>query len=479
MANGKLDPNFIAAPFYGESSYDPIQEMKQAKATLSQVAFQRRKQQEAEMQKGLDRFDEVDIKSWEDQKGFDEISSELNELRSQWVDVAAKGMNLIRPENIGEQKLSKAFNQKLLEIKQKNDVWQRNKERVDEYRKIIETQKQKPINEQTIDWAEGAKKLDEYFTAEGDVMKRSKLLENMFITRFQPADIGKYFAGKFNSLIQGTDVRPDDIQFDPATGKTTITHREYTSSKRIDAAINKVAFDVRNAPEDIKVSTQKAYEIDKQEGESLEDWIRRRYLPEYSSKTRTTIRGGSGKGGLNFSFLGKNVNMKAGMEKKTPIVYGVGAAGRTYQAPWEFDSKETFRIPLGARGASRFYGNEWVPIEGGGDLEGNLLFYDSNRDEFLFRLTQSSDYPYARNNETIAVPRKNLGDRVNELPVEVDGVVKQFVDVFGQTEMKYKSIGGKDYRTPGETPKVEKKGIGGKEYNSQTPYIPGKTGQNK
>jgi hypothetical protein len=478
MANGKLDPNFIAAPFYGESSYDPIQEMKQAKATLSQVAFQRRKQQEAEMQKGLDRFDEVDIKSWEDQKGFDEISNELNELRSQWVDVASKGMNLIRPENIGEQKLSKAFNQKLLEIKQKNDVWQRNKAAVDEYKKVIETQKQKPINEQTVDWAESAKKLEKYFTSEGNVLERSKILQgNLLMNKFQPADIGKYFATQFDNLIKGTDVRPDDIQFDPATGKTTITHREYTSSKRIDAAINKAASNVRSAPEDIRISTEKAYEVEKREGETLEDWIRRRFLPEYASKERTTVRGGSGKGGLNFSFLGKNVNMNAGMEKKTPIVYGVGAAGRTYQAPWEFDSKETFRIPLGARGASRFYGDEWEPIEGGGDLEGNLLFYDAERDEFLFRLTQSSDFPYARNNETIAVPRKNLGDRVNELPIEVDGVIKQFKDVFGQAEIKYKSIGGKDFRTPGETPKTEKRGIGGKEYKSEAPYIPGKTGR--
>ncbi|MFA5355764.1 MAG: hypothetical protein WC302_03515 [Candidatus Paceibacterota bacterium] len=478
MANGKLDPNFIAAPFYGESSYDPIQEMKQAKATLSQVAFQRRKQQETEMQKGLDRFDEVDIKSWEDQKGFDEISNELNELRSQWVDVAAKGMNLIRPENIGEQKLSKAFNQKLLEIKQKNDVWQRNKAAVDEYKKVIEVQKQKPLNDQTVDWAESAKRLEKYFTSEGNVLERSKILQgNLLMNKFQPADIGKYFATQFDNLIKGTDVRPDDIQFDPATGKTTITHREYTSAKRIDAAINKAASNVRSAPEDIRVSTEKAYEVEKREGETLEDWIRRRFLPEYASKERTTVRGGSGKGGLNFSFLGQSVNMKAGMEKKTPLIYGTGAAGRTYQAPWEFDSNVTFRIPIGAKGSSRFYGDEWEPMEGGGDLEGTLEFYDAERDEFLFRLTQSSDFPYARNNETIAVPRKNLGDRVDELKVEVDGVVKDFKDVFGQAELKYKSIGGKDFRTPGETPKVERKGIGGKEYKSETPYIPGKTGR--
>jgi len=478
MANGKLDPNFIAAPFYGESSYDPIQEMKQAKATLSQVAFQRRKQQEAEMQKGLDRFDEVDIKSWEDQKGFDEISNELNELRSQWVDVAAKGMNLIRPENIGEQKLSKAFNQKLLEIKQKNDVWQRNKAAVDEYKKIIEVQKQKPLNDQTVDWAESAKRLEKYFTSEGNVLERSKILQgNLLMNKFQPADIGKYFATQFDNLIKGTDVHPDDIQFDPATGKTTITHREYTSTKRIDAAINKAASNVRSAPEDIRISTEKAYAVEKKEGETLEDWIRRRFLPEYASKERTTVRGGSGKGGLNFSFLGQSVNMKAGMEKKTPLIYGTGAAGRTYQAPWEFDSNTTFRIPIGAKGASRFYGDEWEPMEGGGDLEGTLEFYDAQRDEFLFRLTQSSDFPYARNNETIAVPRKNLGDRVDELPVEVDGVIKRFKDVFGDTEPQYKSIGGKDFRTPGEIPRVEKKGVGGKEYGKPDVYIPGKTGR--
>lgn len=474
MANGKLDPNFIAAPFYGESSYDPIQEMKQAKAMQSQVSFQRRKQQEAEMQKGLERFDEVDIKSWEDQQGFDEISNELNELRSQWIDVSAKGMNLVRPENIGEQKLSKAFNQKLLEIKQKNDVWQRNKAAVDEYKKILDVQKQKNVNDQTVDWAESAKKLDKYFTSKGSVLERSKLLPNLLINKFQPADIGKYFATQFDNFIKGTDVRPEDISFDPATGKTTISHREYTSSKRIDSAINKAAYAVRNAPEDIRISTEKAYEVEKQEGETLEDWIRRRFLPDYATKIRTTIRGGS-KGGMSINFLGKQVDMKAGMERKDPLPYG----DRTYQAPWEFDSKDVFRIPIGTRGSTIFTGSTWEPYEGGGDVEGNLLFYDSNRDEFIFRTTQAGLAPYTMNNMTIAVPRKNLGDRVDELPVEADGIVKKFVEMFGPSEVKFRSIGGKDFRTPGEAPKVEQKGIGGKEYKSQEPYIPGKTGRNK
>lgn len=464
MANGKLDPNFIAAPFYGESSYDPIQEMKQAKATLSQVAFQRRKQQEAEMQKGLERFDEVDIKSWEDQQGFDEISNELNELRSQWIDVSTKGMNLVRPENIGEQKLAKAFNQKLLEIKQKNDVWQRNKAAVDEYKKILDVQKQKNINDQTVDWAESAKKLDEYFTDKGSIMERSKKLQNLLINKFQMADLGKFYGDIFNNLIKGTDVRPEDISFDPATGKTTISHRTYTSDKRINAAINKAAYMGLNSREDIKISTQKAYEVDKQEGETLEDFIRRRFLPEYATQIRTTTKGGE-KGGMSINFLGRQVTMKAGMQRKDPLPYG----DRTYQAPWEFDSKNAFRIPIGAKGSTIFTGSSWEPYEGGGDVEGNLLFYDSNRDEFVFRTTQAGLAPYTMNNMTIAVPRKNLGDRVDELPVEVDGVVKKFVEVFGPSEVKYKSFMGIDLRTPEKTPTVEKKTLGGMEINSSNP----------
>jgi hypothetical protein len=444
--------------------------MKQAKAMQSQVSFQRRRQQEAEMQKGLEKFDEVDIKSWEDQQGFDEISNELNELRSQWIDVSAKGMNLVRPENIGEQKLSKAFNQKLLEIKQKNDVWQRNKAAVDEYRKILDVQKQKNVNDQTVDWAESAKKLDKYFTSKGSVLERSKLIPNLLINKFQPADIGKYFSAQFNSLIQGTDVTQSDIQFDPATGRTTISHREYTSSKRIDSAINKAAYAVRNAPEDIRISTEKAYEVDKREDETLEDWIRRRFLPEYSSKTRVTTKGGA-KGGMSINFLGKQVDMKAGMQRKDPLPYG----DRIYQSPWEFDSKEVFRIPIGARGSSRFYVNKWEPMEGGGDLEGNLLFYDPNRDEFLFRLTQASNYPYAENNETIAVPRRNLGDRVNDLPMEGDGVIMKFKDMFGTGETGAKSLNGVEYGTPNETPVVSnKQSLNAKEYEKTKPLIPKK-----
>jgi len=217
----------------------------------------------------------------------------------------------------------------------------------------------------------------------------------------------------------------------------------------------------------MQAAIEREYKDDEDNVKTKEEWIRDRFLPAYPTKKETKIVGGrSGKQGVGVKFLGRQTTMEPGMLRRDPIVYGLGETARVYQSPYEFYSKEIFTVPTGARGTTFFDGRDWRPVEGGRDVEARLSFYDSNRDEFVFRTTGSSDFPWTKPDMTFAIPRRNIGDRADELPIDVDGVIKQFKDVFGMSDKSVKTIGGKDFRVN----PVEKKAIGGKSWTP--PYIP-------
>jgi len=459
----KIDPAFQAAPFYGQSSYDPIEAVKNAKEMRYKQALIQRKEADVNMEKGLKNL-AMEIKGWDDQKGFEEISGELEDLRSRYVELGSKGLNLYNPKSFAEQRLAREFNTRVSKLQQKHDVWQQAKEKVETARQIIEKQLQMPEEERTIDVELQKQAIEDYKNTEGGILDRNAKLDSLIKTKARPIDIGVWFAGQYKQLISGLDKHPEAINTDPVTGRTTIKTVEGVDEKRIEEATRKIARNIKSLPRNMQAAIEREYKDDEDNVKTKEEWIRERFLPAYPTKKETRISGGrSGGAGLGINFLGRKTTMEPGMLRRDPIPYG----DRTYQSPYEFTSKDAFTIPIGTRGSSYFFGNSWQPIEGGGDIEGNLRFYDSNRDEFVFRTTQTGFAPFTQNNMTIAVPRRNLGDRADELPIEVDGVIKQFKDVFGPSDKSVKTIGGKDYRV---TP-VKNKTVGGKDYG-MTPYIP-------
>ena len=466
----KIDPAFVSAPYYGGSSYDPIQAVKEIKATNNQSGLARQKKLQEDTEKGLKELT-MDIKGWSDQQGSDEITKELEETQAKYVELGTQGMNLYRPNSMAERKVAKAFRTKMNDLKQKHAVWQEEKMIAEAAEKFYRDQEQLPQEEQTADFEAGIKAMEDWKSTEGGILERRKKMKGLIVTKARPEDIGAYFDKQIGIALPGLDANQDNVSTDPTTGQTTIKGWAGMDATRLEAGIKKVVNGIKNAPDNIQNAINNAYE--KAKGETVlskDEWVRENFVPLYPEKTTTSIRGGSGGGGIELNFLGKKTTMKPGTLQTNPRTYGSGDEGRTYTSYYEFDTDDVFTIPLGKSGASTWVTNAWLPAEGGGDVEGKLLFYDSNRDEFVFRTTQASIFPFSTNNQTVAVPRANLGDQVDELPIEVDGVTKKLKDVYGSGP-EVKMIGGVDYRD-NTLSKGKSKTIGDKSYLE--PYIPGK-----
>jgi hypothetical protein len=296
-----LDPGFIAAPYFGDSSYDPIEAVRRAKLTRYQAAYTKKKKLETDMEKGLKDLT-FEMKGWDDQQGFDEISKELENLRARYVELGSKGMNIARPNSLAEQKLSKGFQTALLNLKQKHDIWQVEKQRVDEATKIVQQELTKPEEERDIDTQATLEAIKDWKNTKGGVTERSEKVNDLIVGKARPADIGVYFANQFKAFLPGTDKFPTQVAVDKTTGKVTISTWEGVDPKRATEAVNKIVNNIKYAKPNIRNAIDKAYEVDKANTLlSKEEWIKENFLPTSPIKKETRITGGKS-GDLNIGY---------------------------------------------------------------------------------------------------------------------------------------------------------------------------------
>ena len=299
MAKAKLDPAFMAAPYYGDSSYDPIEAVKAVKLSEHQGAAARQKKQADDMDKGLEKIS-LDIKGWDEEQGFEEISGELESLRSQYIDLGTQGLNLAKPSNRAEQKIAKAINSRMSEIKNKHDVWQEQKQRVDEATKIIQSQLQKPEDERDIDTEATYEAIRQWKETPGGILDRSKGLDSLIVGKARPVDVGKYFQDTIPKYVPGTDKWVKSWEYDQTTGKFIKETAEGVDPKRAKEGILKA---YKNAKPNIKNAVDRMFQEDPERGVlNKEEWLVKTFGPEYPEKVDKTAGGGSGSLGLSVGF---------------------------------------------------------------------------------------------------------------------------------------------------------------------------------
>jgi len=291
----KLDPGFIAAPYYGKSSYDPVEAVKNIKLTEYQDAAVKQKKQADDMEKGLKDLS-MEIKGWNDQQGFDEISGELENLRAKYVEYGNKGLNLARPGDIAEQKVGKAFHTELTKLKQKHDVWQEEKQRVDEATKIVQDQLKKPEEERDIDTEATLQGIRDWKETKGGVLERADKVNSIIVSKARPADVGKYVMDNIGKMVPGLDKEVKSWNWDATTNKFSKVTETGMSEPRLLSGMGKL---LKNAPLNVKNAIEKEYQADPEKGVlSKEEWFRKRYAPEYpTQQDRTMTGGGTGTGG--------------------------------------------------------------------------------------------------------------------------------------------------------------------------------------
>jgi len=294
MANGKIDPGFQAAPYFGPSSYDPVQAVQRVRLERLQYGQALNEQKQKDQEKGLAELN-MEIKGWEDQQGFEEISKDLESLRSEYVDLGQKGANLYDPKSSTEQKISKAFRTKLAAIKQKHDVWQQEKATIGDVEKIINQQLAKPEDQRDIDVQATQANIKKWMETPGGVTERSPLSKELIVGKARPVDAGKYFQAAIPKFVPGTDEIVRRSIVDETTGKWQKTTWEGVDPVRARKGVVKA---YETAPLNVKNAVDKMYAEDPDKGVmSKEDWLVSTYGPEYPEKKRTE-QGVSGTQGM-------------------------------------------------------------------------------------------------------------------------------------------------------------------------------------
>jgi hypothetical protein len=180
----------------------------------------------------------------------------------------------------------------------------------------------------------------------------------------------------------------------------------------------------RAAPEKIK----NAVKIYKNQNTDLniatdEDAFVAQHMPQYQEKLIKKVSGAGG--GLNFNFLGTKAAIVPGELQNNELKLGE----RTYGERYQLDSKPIYKVPTGG-GMMQDEDMKWNPIEVPGYAEANLMFYDPNKDELVFRTTSSSQTPGIEANITFSVPRKNVKDAESypiKLPNGKQGTLKDIL----------------------------------------------------
>ncbi len=441
------DPAFQAAVVLdssaigtGGSSYD--RSMNKLKLQQTQE-----KEKRETIEKGLADLG-VDLKGWEDQAGFKEIMSDHQAVIDAYLELSKGGLNLVAPKTEQEITAFKAIQDAHKKIVQKVDTWDRNKKQVDAIAMLQQQDLARDPSEQKIDHEKTNANIQNQLGTKG-VLDREMNLSKLLVYKPDIGDVVKYTKEYADFMPKPTQVT--ESYTDPVTGQQGTRLTQKLTPEQVKETEEKLKTRYRTAPDNIKEAVKQQKAKDKTlDVLTDEEYYVAMFSPEYNEKMSNKLSGKSG--GLSLNFLGQKTTMEPGKLRDVPLTYGP----KTFTSAYQFAGTKPITLNLGAKGSKQFNEEEWTDIEGGGDVEATLVFYDSATDELVFRVGQASQTPYVANNATISVPRANIGDQADELPIMEDGKVVKLKDKFGTKKPIIKSL-GVDWSKKAYIPKNVKK----------------------
>lgn len=346
MAKQTLDPAFQAAPYLGDSSHDPLEFSRRNNLAKYKYALSQQEERKKDFDKGLKDLN-MEIKSWEDNQGFDEINKDLENIRDKYVEYSGQGLNLASPSTTAERRIYKGIAGAMDRIKFKHDVWQRQKEQVVNAQKLIDQELAKPEEERDIDTEAVKSNIEDLMKTPG-VLQRNEKMANLVVNKARPVDISKYFMESIPKAVPGTDKLVKEWSMDPTTGKFIKSTWEGVAPARAKKGILQV-YD--NAPKNIKNAVDKAYDTDPEKGVmSKDEWVVNRFMPQYGEKRDKTSGGGSGS--LSFGGGGgipqKNANGQYDIQPQVRDIYFGTKNTEVTDDQKVYPYESIQRIPVGA-----------------------------------------------------------------------------------------------------------------------------------
>lgn len=431
MAKTTIDPAFQAAPYLGDSSFDPVDFSRRQKTLKNRAQERRRDEEDANLAKGLDKL-MIDVKGWEDQEGFKEIMQRQDKSLKLFTELSKKGLNLTSPKSSQEVEAYRAINQYHAETKQMVDEWDRNKKAYDIVTEAIKQDATKPESERRID--SEATRANVNKAMQGKTIAERKLeLEKLLVFKPELGDVDKYVKDNLYRMPK-PDIISEPVT-DPNTGQTINRQREVETPEFIKEKEKsmRTLFATMPKPEKnlIKQLREKDPNLDVM---TDEDYFVSMYMPSFKQKFIDKAVG-KASSGLDLNFLGSKTKLEPGNQRMEPLVYG----DKTFTGVYTFKpTTKPFVVPVGDKLSSQFAYSNWMPIEKGGTVEATLYAYDPKTDMFIFNTTAGNKTPWVDNNTPVMVPRSVIGKDADNLPIMVGGEQKKLKDIYGAAPLAEK-----------------------------------------
>lgn len=453
MAKGNIDPAFQAAPFLGESSYNPIEFQRRQKT----IKYQRDKLKQEEIEdntaKGLQKL-MIDLKGWEDQEGFKEIVGDHDKVINGFLALSKKGLNLTSPKTSQEIMAFKAITDAQQKIMQKVDVWGRNKDVYDLVTQAIKQDSLKPDDQRNLNPQLTTDKLMASYKGKS-ILDREMKIEDILVFNVRPADVIKDIMSSKDFYIPTT--RTQSVIFNPETGQNESYFKEDMAPADVKENVRRAGIKYEGLTKQYKETITKIRDADPDPILNVmpeKDYYATIAVPTYKKQFLEKSSGGSG--GFSVNIGESKVKMAPGTLRPEPLPYGDKTYINSYW--WPVPGK-SITVPVGTVGSAQFMGASWTPIERGGTVEATLYLYDPEKDEYVFNVTSNQNAPWVQNNRPVSIPRSVIGDLLDEVRIKQGDKFVMLKDIYGSMKQVKKELPnlGSDFWKKGGTPYIPKK----------------------
>jgi hypothetical protein len=432
-----INADFQAAPFLGESSFDPVKFVEKTNLLEYQQKLKRQDQTKRETVAGLKEL-ELDLKGLYDQQGIDEVLGDNERIRKTALEIQRKGVNVFSPTTPQGIKANLAVTKALDETKKKVDVMRTNKEDTELIFKLRQADEKLPEEQRIYDWEETAKNLQKIKQNPGSILETSGQLKNALV--LNPT------MGNVDKIVEENKEYIRKVGVDPVTN---LPDKKQLAEQKLDMV--KLFKSGKLKPEHLRALQKEKDRFAELNPDtdadimSLQDFFVEQYTTkDYVKKSKPTqgkaAAADSNNTKVNSGGIGLNM---------TPGTHGTNdkwEGGINFNNRYDFAAKTTPMV-VNSHGGKQYItrpeegeSTGWKPIDGSGGVEATLQYVDLNSNSAVFRSKADANLPYVDNDVTFSVPIENIENWDKFKIVLDDGKIGTLKDIIPKAEVGVNSV---------------------------------------
>jgi hypothetical protein len=294
----------IGVPYYGESSFDPVEFIRRSwDETQAKQYF--RDEQKA---KGYTDFSKKlpSPKAWEESSAK-ALAAETSQVSQDFTNDVSSGKFNPMGTTANDLQYIAQYDKRTADLKNKADLYEAMKEK---YYYAWQTAKN-PTHQENIDQDLTQKNLDALMK-EPDIYKKNELLQNpdLIVFKPKPVEVIDELSKAFNAYIPDLDKDITREDWDEKSGMFRTTTMEKMDPVKLDQSMDQVwsslSEKVQNEFQrryEAAPKSQKTANIDGAEIEmDVKDWFKAQYSPKFAEKMGVSYRNKSEEGAKDFSW---------------------------------------------------------------------------------------------------------------------------------------------------------------------------------